>query len=79
MKIKIKGGRQVFLNLKFNTNFKFNFEYKNDKLKIFNSYFRSKNLSFDNESLITFQPFLEIKTKFKIEEFNFKKFKKKQF
>ena len=69
----------IFKSKILNTNFKFNFEYKNDKLKIFNSYFRSKNLSFDNESLITFQPFLEIKTKFKIEEFNFKKFKKNNF
>ena len=53
----------IFKSKILNTNFKFNFEYKNDKLKIFNSYFRSKNLSFDNESLITFQPFFRNKNK----------------
>ena len=49
---------------------KFDFEYDSEKLKIFNSYLRSKNISFDNETSITFIPFLDIKTNFKIEEFN---------
>ena len=53
-----------------NTNLKFDFEYDSEKLKIFNSYLRSKNISFDNETSITFIPFLDIKTNFKIEEFN---------
>ena len=54
----------------FNSNLKFDFKYDDEKLKIFNSHFRSKNISFDNETLITFVPFLDIKTNFKIEEFN---------
>ena len=59
-----------------NTNFKFDFEYDSEKLKIFNSYFRSKNLSFDNETLIILAPFFEIKTNFELEEFNSEIFKK---
>ena len=53
-----------------NTNLKFDFEYDSEKLKIFNSYFRSKNISFDNETSITLIPFLDIKTNFEIEEFD---------
>ena len=53
-----------------NTNLKFDLEYKNEKLRFFNSFFRSKNLSFENETLITFNPFLEIITNFELEEFN---------
>ena len=48
----------VFKSKILNTNLKFNFEYDNQKLKIFNSYFRNKNLSFNNQSLITFVPYL---------------------
>ena len=58
------------------TNFKFDFEYNNKSLKIFNSYFRNKNLSFDNETLITLNPFLEIKSNFEFEELNSEIFKK---
>ena len=50
------------------TNFKFDFEYDSKRLKIFNSYLRNKSLSFDNETLITFAPFLEIETNFEIED-----------
>ena len=53
-----------------NTNLKFDFEYNNEKLKIFNSYFRGKNLSFNNEATITFTPFLDIITNFELEELN---------
>ena len=62
-----------------NTNLKFDFEYDNERLKIFNSYFRSKNLSFDNETLITLSPFFEIETNLKLEELNSKIFKKINF
>ena len=62
-----------------NTNLKFDFEYDREKLKIFNSYFRSKNLSFENETLVTFAPFLDIKTNFELEEFNNEIFKKINF
>ena len=65
---QIKSG--VFKSKIFNSNLKFDFKYDDEKLKIFNSHFRSKNISFDNETLITFVPFLDIKTNFKIEEFN---------
>ena len=62
-----------------NTNIKFNFEYDNEKLKILNSFFRSKNLSFNNETTIIFVPFLDIKTNIELEEFNYKKIKKINF
>jgi len=62
-----------------NTNLKFDFEYDDERLKIFNSYFRSKNLSYDNETLITLTPFFEIETNFKLEEFNSELLKKINF
>ena len=52
------------------TNFKFDFDYDERSLNIYNSYFRSKNLSFKNNSLIILDPFLDIKSNFEIEEFN---------
>jgi hypothetical protein len=61
------------------TNLKFDFEYDNQKLKIFDSYFRSKNLSYDNETLITLSPFFEIETNFELEEFNHEMLKKINF
>ena len=65
-----KTKKGIFKSKILNTNLKFDFEYDSEKLKIFNSYFRSKNISFDNETSITFIPFLDIKTNFEIEEFN---------
>ena len=62
-----------------NTNLKFNFKYNNEKLKIFNSFFRSKNLSFTNETLITFAPFLDVNTTLELEEFNSRIVKKFNF
>ncbi len=62
-----------------NTNIKFNFEYDNEKLKILNSFFRSKNLSFNNETTIIFVPFLDIKTNIELEEFNYRIIKKINF
>jgi hypothetical protein len=62
-----------------NTNIKFNFEYDNKKLKILNSFFRSKNLSFNNETTIIFVPFLDIKTNIELEEFNYRIIKKINF
>ena len=43
-----------------NTNIKSNFNIDNKKLNLFDSYFRNKNISFNNKSLIIFEPFLEI-------------------
>ena len=53
-----------------NTNLKFNFDYDQASLKIHNSFFRSKNLSFNNNSEIIFNPFLDINSKFEIEDIN---------
>ena len=61
-----------------NTNLKFNFSYNENTLNINNSFFRSKNLSFKNESFITLEPFFNSKSKFDIEEIDvefFKQFK----
>ena len=74
-----KTKRGTFKSKILNTNLKFNFEYDNERLKIFNSYFRNKNLSFDNETLITFAPFLEIETNFELEELNSEMLKKINF
>ena len=74
---KLKKG--TFKSKIINTNLKFDFEYDDERLKIFNSYFRSKNLSFDNETLITLKPFFEIETNFELQEFNNKIFKKFNF
>ena len=53
-----------------NSNLKFNFDYNKEKLKIYKSYFRNKDLSFNNEALIFYKPFLEINSKFNIDELN---------
>lgn len=53
-----------------NANFKSNFKYDGKIIKIYNSYFRSKNIYLRNKSDITLHPFLDTKTEFVIEEFN---------
>ena len=58
-----------------NTNIKFNFSYNKNRLNIDNSFFRSKNLSFKNESLITLEPFFNSNSKFDIEEIDVEIFK----
>ena len=50
-----------------NSNLKFNFNYENDVIKIYNSYFRNKNLSFKNKSTITLKPFIDSQSIFEIE------------
>ena len=55
-----------------NTNLKFLFNYDEQKLRIYNSFFRSKNLSFNNKSIITHHPFFGAKSRFNIEEINSK-------
>tara|TARA_B100001989_G_C24547777_1_gene472133 strand:+ start:740 stop:2140 length:1401 start_codon:yes stop_codon:yes gene_type:complete len=59
-----------------NTNIKSNFNIDNKKINIFDSYFRNKNISFNNKSLIIFDPFLEINSIINIEDLNFEIFKK---
>ena len=58
-----------------NTNFKSNFEFDGKVIKIYNSYYRSKNLSFRKKSEIILKPFLEIKSEFTIEELKTKIFR----
>jgi len=65
----------VFKSKILNTNLKFNFIYDENSLNIYNSYFRSKNLSFKNESIITLNPFLDTNSKFEIEDINVEIFK----
>ena len=61
----------VFLRAKIlNTNFKSSFEYDGKNIKIFNAYFRSKDLSFKHNSEIILNPFLDINSNFIIEELN---------
>jgi len=54
------------------TKLKFDFDYDDNKIKIYNSYFRSRNLSFNNESTIIYQPFFSLSSIFKIEDINTK-------
>ena len=69
----------LFKSKILNTNIKSNFEYDNEKLRIFNSFFRNKNLSFNHDTLITFVPFLDIKTDLELEELNNRIIKKINF
>ncbi len=71
---KIKNG--TFKTKILNTNFKSNFEYDGKIIKIYNSYFRSKNISLKNKSEIILNPFFEINNEFIIEEFNARLLKK---
>ena len=60
----------IFKSKILNTNIKFDFEYNKKILKINNSYLRSKNISFSNESVIVFDPFLNIYSEIDIDEIN---------
>ena len=68
----IKG---VFKSKILNTNLQFNFIYDENSLNIYNSFFRNKNLSFKNESFINLKPFLDINSKFEIEDVDVEIFK----
>ena len=65
----------VFKSKILNTNLKFNFIYDENSLNIYNSFFRGKNLSFKNKSLITLEPFLDSNSKFEIEDIDLEIFK----
>ncbi len=67
----ISGNAKVKL---IQTNLKFNFEYDNEKIKITEAYFRNKNLSFDNKSVINYYPFFNIDSSYLIKEVNSKIF-----
>ncbi len=60
----------IFKSKILNTNLKFDFSYDNNSIDIINSYFRSKNISFKNNSKIIYDPFFEINSKFIIENLN---------
>ena len=62
----------VFKSKLLNSNLKFDFEYDDKKLRIYNSYFRNKNLSFNNKSIITYHPFFSSSSIFKLENINIK-------
>ena len=60
----------VFKSNLLNSKLKFNFDYDDKKLNMYNSYFRSKNLSFNNKSSITHSPFFFSSSIFEIEDIN---------
>ena len=64
----------VFKSNLLNSNLKFDFIYDKKKLKIYNSYFRNKDLSFSNESTINLSPFFFMTTVLNIDTFNTKLF-----
>ena len=66
----------IFKSKLLKSNLKFNFDYDGNKVKIYNSYFRNKNLSFKNESEIIYRPFFYLKSIYKIEDINTKLLKK---
>ena len=68
LELNKKAKKGTFKSKILNTNIKFDFEYDKERFKIFNSYFRSKNLLFENETLITLTPFFEIETNLELEE-----------
>ena len=62
-----------------NSNFKSKFNFDGKTLNFYDSYFRSKNLSFQKKTSIETQPFFYINSKYKIEEINKKILKKINF
>lgn len=58
------------------TGLKFNFDYDGKTLNIGNLYLRNKNLSFNNNSQIELYPYLNIETKFEIDDLNLHVLKK---
>ena len=55
-----------------NSKLKFNFEHDYKRFNIFNSFFRSKNLSFNNKSLVILKPYFYTDSKIDILSFNYK-------
>jgi hypothetical protein len=55
-----------------NSKLKFDFEYDDKKIEIFNSYFRSRDLSFNNESKIIYRPFFSSSSIINLEDINIK-------
>ena len=60
----------IFKSKLLNSKLKFNFEYDDYKIKIYNSYFRNKNLVFNNESTVIYHPFLSLNSIINVEDIN---------
>ena len=60
----------IFKSKLLNSKLKFNFEYDDYKIKIYNSYFRNKNLVFNNESTVIYYPFLSLNSIINVEDIN---------
>jgi len=60
----------VFKLKVLNTNIKFDFVYDEQKFRINNAFFRNKDLSINNETLIVLKPFLDVALKFDIVSIN---------
>ena len=73
---KISNLSGVFKSKILNTSLKFDFDYKNKLLNISNAFFRSKSISFNNNSTIKLDPFLDLNSKFVIEDIDTKIFEK---
>ena len=65
----------VFKSKFLNSNLKFNFKYDDKKIKIYNSFFRNKDLSFNNETIVIYKPFFSFNSIFKIEDIDINLFK----
>ena len=53
-----------------NSNLKFSFKHDDKKFMIYNSYFRNKDLSFNNTSEVIYHPFFNINSNYFIDELN---------
>ena len=62
----------VFRSTLLKSKLKFNFDFDEKKLKIYNSYFRNKDLSFKSENTITHHPFFHLNSIFEIDDINVK-------
>ena len=71
--------RGAFKSKILNTNIKSNFVLNENILNLKNFFLRNKDISFNNKSIITFEPFFHINNKFEIEAINPKMFKKLNF
>ena len=64
----------VFKSKLLNSKLKFDFDLDSNQLKIYNSFFRNKDLSFSNVTNITYHPFLYSSSIIRLEEINIKLF-----
>ena len=54
-----------------NTKLRFDFNYNEKELNIYNSFLRNKNFSLKNQTLIVLDPFFDIRSEIDLDEFNF--------